>query len=116
MIGDTNLFFANDIDRMVAEAEIMIAEPNARGKHRGWQAVLLMLLYGITYLQVQQYVVKISIDNVVSIKMFEKMGFIETSRSEVFQEVTMNKIIDDTWIGWLKQNVGNFQVINENEF
>lgn len=113
MIGDTNLFFSNDDDRVVAEAEIMIAEPPARGKRRGWNAMLLMLLYGITYLNVKQYVVKISLDNEVSIKMFKNMGFIETSVSQVFAEVTMNKLVDDSWIKWIRICTEPFTIINE---
>ena len=48
MIGDTNLFFHNSEDgKRLAEAEIMIAVNNARKKRRGWEAMLLMLRYGI---------------------------------------------------------------------
>lgn len=45
MIGDTNLFLSDDHLHQ-AEAEIMIAEESARGKKRGWEAMLLMLRYG----------------------------------------------------------------------
>lgn len=112
MVGDTNLFFSNESDRMVAEAEIMIAEEDARGKHYGLQAMLLMFWYGITYLNVQQFVVKILLNNTVSIKMFEKIGFVETSRSSVFNEITLNKVVDNDWITWLKVKVGQFEIIN----
>ena len=48
MIGDTNLFFHDSEDgKKLAEAEIMIAENNARRKRRGWEAMLLMLRYGM---------------------------------------------------------------------
>lgn len=110
MIGDTNLFFCNLDANVVAEAEIMIAEPWARGKKCGWHAMLLMLLYGITNLDVKEFVVKISLHNDISITMFSNMGFIRTSVSSVFQEVTMNKIVDTTWVDWLKQSVGPFEV------
>lgn len=47
MIGDTNLFF-NDMEcKYTAEAEIMIAEKEYRHKRRGWEAILLMLRYGL---------------------------------------------------------------------
>lgn len=115
MIGDTNLFFSNLDSNVVAEAEIMIAEPWARGRRCGWHAMLLMLLYGITYLNVKEFVVKISLQNDVSIKMFSNMGFIQTSVSTVFEEVTMNKIVDDVWLCWLKQTVGQFEVIIEDK-
>lgn len=115
MIGDTNLFFCNFDANVVAEAEIMIAEPWARGKKCGWHAMLLMLLYGITYLDVKEFVVKISVHNEISVRMFSNMGFIRTSVSTVFEEVTMNKIVDAVWVQWLKQNVGPYEVINENK-
>lgn len=110
MIGDTNLFFANSDDNICAEAEIMIAEPWARGRKNGWEAMLLMLLYGITHLEVKQYVVKVSCNNDISLRMFSSMGFTEISRSIVFQEITLSKIVEKMWILWLKKTVGNFEI------
>ena len=48
MVGDTNLFLQSPEEDektspIVAEAEIMIAEPGARGKRLGWEAMCLML-------------------------------------------------------------------------
>lgn len=108
MIGDTNLFFANSDDRLCAEAEIMIAEKWARGKKCGWEAMLLMFMYGINTLGVKQYIVKISYINAISINMFKNMGFVEISRSDIFQEITFSKIVDELWLNWLKINLGNF--------
>ncbi|XP_018334424.2 N-acetyltransferase 9-like protein [Agrilus planipennis] len=50
MVGDTNLFFLHEDSRITAEAEIMIAESKVRGSGFGWEAVVLMLLFGINYL------------------------------------------------------------------
>ncbi|EEZ99544.1 N-acetyltransferase 9-like protein [Tribolium castaneum] len=111
MIGDTNLFFANADDRICAEAEIMIAEQWARGRKCGSEAMLLMFLYGIETLGVKEFVVKISDDNDVSIHMFKSCGFIETGRSEIFKEITFSKIVDETWIAWLKSTVGDYEVV-----
>lgn len=85
MVGDTNLFLKEDGS---AEAEIMIAEVEARGKKFGWEAMLLMLRYGVEVLEISRFEVKIKMENIASMKMFEKIGFVEESRSDVFQEVT----------------------------
>nr|XP_012140201.1 PREDICTED: N-acetyltransferase 9-like protein isoform X4 [Megachile rotundata] len=45
MIGDTNLFFNQSDELNCAEIEIMIADVTCRGKKRGWEATILMLLY-----------------------------------------------------------------------
>lgn len=105
MIGDTNLFFANCDSNILAEAEIMIAERWARGKHRGWEAMLIMFYYATKEIGTKHFVVKISTDNHVSIQMFQKLGFVETSRSDVFQEVTLEKVVNDAWIVWLQNEV-----------
>ncbi|KAI4471162.1 n-acetyltransferase 9 [Holotrichia oblita] len=102
MIGDTNLFFANPESTLVAEAEIMIAEPDSRSKGYGFEAMMLMFLYGIEKLNVKQYVVKITMDNNPSLQMFMRMGFVETSRSTIFQEITLEKVINSEWITWIK--------------
>ncbi len=90
MVGDTNLFFADDEeDAKVAEAEIMVAERWARGRRIGWEATCLMLRYGAEELNVTAFQAKIKEDNLASIKMFEKLGFVETAHSEVFKEITL---------------------------
>ncbi|XP_044270871.1 N-acetyltransferase 9-like protein [Tribolium madens] len=113
MIGDTNLFFANTDDRICAEAEIMIAEKWARGRKCGSEAMLLMFLYGIETLGVRQFVVKVSDENDVSIRMFRNCGFLETGHSNVFKEITLSKIVDETWVQWLKTTVGNYEVVKQ---
>ncbi|XP_033178133.1 N-acetyltransferase 9-like protein isoform X7 [Bombus impatiens] len=75
MIGDTNLFFNESDQPNTAEVEIMIANVTYRRKKRGWEAMILMLLYGISVLNVTKYIAKIKFDNEKSIKMFEKLGF-----------------------------------------
>lgn len=113
MIGDTNLFFASAEDRVVAEAEIMVAEPSARGQHLGWEAMILMFLYGIHHLHVKQFVVKVSEDNQVSLNMFEKIGFVETSRSQIFKEITLNKVVDDGWLKWLETTAHSYSITSD---
>lgn len=115
MIGDTNLFFANADARICAEAEIMIAEEWARGRKCGSEAMLLMFLYGIETLGVKEFVVKISDDNEISVNMFRNCGFIDTGHSDIFKETTFSKIVDNTWISWLKNTVGKYEVITDNK-
>ena len=99
MVGDTNLFLSGD---GCAEAEIMIAEVEARGKKMGWEAMLLMLRYGVEKLGISRYEVKIKMENMASIKMFEKIGFKEESRSEVFKEVTFGMAVTSEVKTWLE--------------
>ncbi|KAG8229232.1 hypothetical protein J437_LFUL001477 [Ladona fulva] len=114
MIGDTNLFLSYDEDQsLVAEAEIMIAEAWARGKRKGWEAMILMLLYGISELKVKKYQAKISMSNSVSINMFHKLGFKEESHSDVFKEVTLMKMTDEEWAKWLNQQT-DYEILKRN--
>lgn len=111
MVGDTNLFLTDPEDRTLAEAEIMIAEPAFRGARRGWEAMLLMLRYGLEYLGITRYQAKIGEANTASINMFTKMHFAEVGRSEVFQEVTLEVTADETWRNWLRDNTPVFQCL-----
>ena len=92
MIGDTNLFIqkfeTEEKDAFVAEVEIMIAEKVERGKKLGYEALCLMINYGISQLNIKKFEAKIKCDNEPSIKLFEKLGFVESKRSEVFNEIT----------------------------
>ena len=94
----------------LGEAEIMIAETSFRGQHLGWQAMTLMLLYGIEYLKIDAYEVKIKLENQNSISMFEKLKFEETSRSEVFGEMTLVAKVSSDWTAFLKKSAGNFEL------
>lgn len=110
MIGDTNMFFLDEENTNVAEFEIMIAEEWARGRHCGWEAALSFMLYGTSMLHVKQFVAKILADNIISIRMFDKMGFIQTSHSLVFNEVTMERIVDDEWQKSIRDRISEYVV------
>ncbi|XP_014477680.1 PREDICTED: N-acetyltransferase 9-like protein isoform X4 [Dinoponera quadriceps] len=86
MIGDTNLFFNDPQEPHIAEVEIMIADEASRGKKRG-----------VERLGVSGFRAKIKLDNALSIKMFEKLGFQEVDRSQVFQEITLEKRVSLDW-------------------
>lgn len=51
MVGDVNLFYNDHDDAAKAEVEVMLAEPAARGRGLGLQAVCLMLQYAAEVLQ-----------------------------------------------------------------
>ncbi|XP_076169872.1 N-acetyltransferase 9-like protein isoform X2 [Ptiloglossa arizonensis] len=116
MIGDTNLFF-NEVDQPhSAETEIMIANVAYRGKKRGWEALILMLLYGINTLNVSRYTAKIKFDNEKSIKMFENLRFRKVEESQIFQEYTFEKIVNQEWKDWLYSEIMgaiSYKVYNE---
>ena len=91
MVGDTNLFLQKlelEEEGCSAEVEIMVAETIERGKKLGYEALCLMIYYGIKQLNVKKFEAKIKCDNEPSIKLFEKLGFVESNRSEVFNEIT----------------------------
>ncbi|KMQ93683.1 n-acetyltransferase 9-like protein [Lasius niger] len=101
MIGDTNLFFNDSQQPNIAEIEIMIADEASRGKKRGWESVLLMMRYGFEALNINKFRAKIKSDNVMSINMFEKLGFQEVERSEIFREITLEREASSDWMSWL---------------
>ncbi|EDV30378.1 uncharacterized protein Dana_GF23258 [Drosophila ananassae] len=109
MVGDTNLFLHldPDTDQQVAEAEIMIAEPSARGKGFGREAMLLMLKYAQSQsqLKLDKFEVKIDMQNTTSLHLFKSFRFAETRRVEVFQEVTLERPITPEWTSWLDEQV-----------
>ncbi|XP_048870496.1 N-acetyltransferase 9 [Brienomyrus brachyistius] len=95
MVGDVNIFLIDPNEASVAELEIMIAEPNYRGKGLGKEVTHMMMCYGVTKLGIRKFEVKIGLDNKVSIAMFKKFNFHEISVSEVFQEVTLELAVDE---------------------
>ena len=88
MVGDVNLFLNNPDDKSEAELEVMIAESNARRKGFGKEAVKMMMYYGVKFISIKTYIVKIGDDNKESINMFVNLGFQVQSHSEVFHETT----------------------------
>lgn len=111
LVGDTNLFILQDYHvGPIAEVEIMIADPADRGKGYGLEALTLMLLFGVEHIKIEHFMAKIGLDNMSSIKMFmNKMMFIEQSRSEIFQEVTLAKKVTRDWVQYLQTN-GNLEI------
>lgn len=111
MIGDTNIFLPDPNNTSLGEAEIMIAELSARGKGRGSEAMLLMLCFGIQNLSIREYQVKISFENETSLKLFQNLKFSEISRSDVFQEVTLNKVVNENWMRWIVNALPRYECV-----
>ena len=65
---------------------------------------MLMLRYGAEVLNIKQFQAKIKMSNVASQRMFLKIGFTETSRSEVFSEITYTCNADSMFLEWLQEN------------
>ncbi|XP_059804904.1 N-acetyltransferase 9 [Hypanus sabinus] len=105
MVGDVNLFLTDPEDAAMAEIEIMIAEPNFRGKGFGKEVTLMMMYYGVTKLGIRKFQAKINLENIISIAMFQNMHFEKVSVSEVFQEVTLWLVVDDCRKKWLLEQM-----------
>ncbi|KAL5518363.1 hypothetical protein ACEPAH_45 [Sanghuangporus vaninii] len=119
MIGDVNLFFkgsASDEDLEV-EAEIMIAERTHRRNGLATEALQLLLSFATSFhyhpsppssnnasmhphshslpISADKLVARIGAKNSASQALFAKLGFVETRRVEVFDEVEMRLVSDD---------------------
>ncbi|XP_059452797.1 GCN5-related N-acetyltransferase 9 [Corylus avellana] len=89
MVGDVNLYMNDLDDPHMAEIEIMIAEPKSRGKGLGKESVLIMMAFAVENLGIHIFRSKIGDSNGASLTLFQKLGFEETSYSEIFKEVTL---------------------------
>ncbi|KAH9492819.1 N-acetyltransferase 9 [Bulinus truncatus] len=89
MVGDVNIFFSSDA-HIEGEVEIMIADPSARGKGYGKEALCCMLRYANEKLKTSTFISKIGFENVASLHMFKTLGFQEISKSEIFKEITLS--------------------------
>ncbi|KAJ3343903.1 N-acetyltransferase 9 [Gonapodya sp. JEL0774] len=101
MVGDVNLFFTDIDSPRTAELEVMVAEPKARGKGIGEATCRMMMEYAAQleetetgHFPVSLFRAKIKFDNTPSLKLFEKLGFKEVSRSAFFEEVTLELAVD----------------------
>ena len=89
MVGDVNIFMNDLDDPHVAEIEIMIAEPKSRRKGLAKESVLMMMTFAIEKLGINIFRVKIGESNGASLDLFQKLGFVQTSYSSIFKEVTL---------------------------
>mmetsp|Transcript_8212 Transcript_8212/g.9560 ORF Transcript_8212/g.9560 Transcript_8212/m.9560 type:complete len:288 (+) Transcript_8212:2-865(+) len=73
--------------RIQAEIDIMIAEKEYRRKGLGYSATLFMLLYGARELNIQRFFCKINEDNISSIRLFQRLGFIQCNYASCFRQI-----------------------------
>lgn len=112
MAGDVNLYM-NDIDDFqTAEIEIMIAEPQSRGRGLGKESVLLMIAFAVEHLDIHTFRAKIGESNVTSLHLFRSLGFKDITYSEVFKEVTLELSTDDSRFKELRNLVGKLKVLS----
>jgi len=109
MAGDVNAFFtAWDAESdqpaeqahaaeapLLAEVELMVAEPSQRRRGLGKQAMLLFMQYVAERVpRVCAFCAKIGEDNAPSLRLFEALGFREHKRLTVFQQVELRLSLD----------------------
>ncbi|CAF4345293.1 unnamed protein product, partial [Rotaria magnacalcarata] len=127
MIGDVNLFL-NDLDDIhCGEIEIMIAQATERHKGYGIETLYTFIRYGnsrvanfikdlfislaIKTLNITRFIVKIGLKNLPSIDLFtKKFQFLEIEKSEVFQETTMERRVDNDFIELLHSKTPNYKI------
>ena len=110
LCGDINCFFSeffhqdwNDSQEMtdnpipegrVAEINLMIAEKGSRRKGIAAEALNLFCCYTVEKVEnVRVFVAKIQSDNIASINLFSKAGFVEYKRLECFNEIHYCKLV-----------------------
>lgn len=73
----------------------MIAEPASRRRGLAVEALQLFMAYGVKFLGVTKFRVKIGENNAASLALFSaKLRFAEVSRSAVFKEVTLELAVE----------------------
>lgn len=90
MVGDVNIF----INDSTGELTTMIAESKWRRKGLGEEAVRIMLWFAFQVIGLRVFEVKISKDNVNSLKLFQKIGFTMTSQCSKFHEYTLSIVAE----------------------
>mmetsp|Transcript_6513 Transcript_6513/g.9081 ORF Transcript_6513/g.9081 Transcript_6513/m.9081 type:complete len:209 (-) Transcript_6513:2877-3503(-) len=95
MCGDVNLFFNNYENSSDAEIEVMIAEPDCRRQGIAFEAVSIMMRYGIQKLGAKRFFAKISSSNEASQKLFRRLGFEECNYVACFDEHEYHLMVDE---------------------
>ncbi|KAL7086435.1 hypothetical protein ACP275_13G002600 [Erythranthe tilingii] len=107
MVGDVNIFMNDLDDPQTAEVEIMIAEQKSRGKGLAKESILLMMAFAVENFGIHIFRAKIGQSNEASLNLFKKLGFEETSRSEIFKEITLELPVTESKREELHQSIDN---------
>lgn len=107
MVGDVNIYMNDLEDPLLAEIEIMIADPKSRGKGLGKETVLMMMTFAVENLGIHMFRAKIGESNQPSLYMFRKLGFEDVSFSEIFKEWTLEMPVTKSKRDELLHCVGN---------
>ncbi|KAJ0973633.1 hypothetical protein J5N97_015598 [Dioscorea zingiberensis] len=99
MVGDVNIYMNDPDDLQLAEIEIMIAEPESRGKGLGKASILMMMSFAIKNYGIQTFRAKIGESNKPSLDLFRKLGFQDVSYSDAFKEVTLELTVQELSVG-----------------
>eukprot|EP00245_Coleochaete_scutata_P007530 TRINITY_DN22970_c0_g1_i1.p1 TRINITY_DN22970_c0_g1~~TRINITY_DN22970_c0_g1_i1.p1 ORF type:complete len:204 (+),score=33.96 TRINITY_DN22970_c0_g1_i1:242-853(+) len=111
MAGDVNLFLNDAEDPLAAEIEVMVAEPQSRGRGLGREAVLLMMWYGIQHLGLRLFRAKIGETNEASLHLFRGLGYVETSHSEIFKQITTEWRAGSHPLDFIAARIGKVKVL-----
>ena len=90
-VGDVNLF----VNDNVGEINVLVAKNQRCGI--AFKAVCLIIKHGLT-IGINDFMVKIGTENWKSLKLFGKLGFVEKSRSQVFNEIELVCRVDENWV------------------
>jgi GNAT superfamily N-acetyltransferase len=101
MVGDVNLFPSSldedDDDNVPSgEIDVMIGSRDARRRGLAASAVRLVEAWASTALGIRRLTAKIKTRNAPSIALFTKLGYVETKRVEVFDEIHFEKNLQST--------------------
>eukprot|EP01038_Epipyxis_sp_PR26KG_P011197 gene11197-15017_t len=86
MAGDVNFFLNDRDDPHNAEIEVMIAETKHQRKGFAYEALSLMMYYGMHSIGITRFYAKIHKTNEISLQLFRNLGFAEFNYVEAFEE------------------------------
>ncbi|XP_029190978.2 N-acetyltransferase 9-like protein isoform X2 [Acropora millepora] len=94
------------------QPEMTEIEPSCRRNGFGREALLTMMNYGANHLGIKKYEAKIGCGNKASLSLFHKLGFVETSYSDVFNEWTLQLNVTEGIQEWLAEATNHVSVHN----